>query len=715
MDSSEKPKVISCFLSLSIFCLLTIFVEPQHFDSLTQKVTFYPASLMVSYNPKPLTFYDDTKLLNMHTVLNFTNLGKRFMMSNHSCSLFKSHFFEQLLETVRRFQKVARRLLSLPGFSTLVECDTYLPRYVQFLVGQPSRMSCPRAYRNSISECKVWALRFCRGYSVDERQWLQSKQRHRRSNWMCHAGALGLFRAIYTGTGHKCEPNHVANLKETLRSMVGAMFLTQTLIRIVNGKVVYLFKITDQMNSKINVLAEDLKRVDATFIDWQRQLNTFSNSVKCQEGLTMEFLSKYSAEVNRAFAAFLRLLEIQDTLNQVSRLNGKTLVGYSDLPKFISSHLSSKLVLDPSLGLTITALEQGLSVLASPMVDVEHDGKDLGINILVLGPEIADQNNFCVVEHLSPLKFNLSGNCFTGPVRQTNLALITYPNSKQVVSIEALDKCFSSEVGFLCPKHVLKTISSLHWLGFAWNPELKLSFARNHQSAPNCDHLQPLIHLGGRRFLSTTSGSIPTTDGNLDVSPLAVYSFPCNTSFVGLKTTLASCPESLSISLPLFSASSITNVHWNPASDDVSPLELHHKSLTIPPSLTINKTAVNDLDELYQFYDSQLSSALKKTEAMIDQIEVTSETTLTEYIAFVACALSVIDFVLFCVACKCILRAVNRRFTELPQQSFPLRATPVPSSSTKVCKQCSKPVRNHQLKDRRPVPHKQEDLQITKQ
>ena len=208
-----------------------------------------------------------------------------------------------------------------------------------------------------------------------------------------------------------------------------------------------------------------------------------------------------------------------------------------------------------------------------------------------------------MVEHLSPLKFNLSSICFTGPVRQTSLALITSPNSKQVVSIEALDKCFSSEVGFLCPKHVLKTISSLRWLGFAWNPELKLSFARNHQAAPNCDHLQPLIHLGGRRFLSTTSGSIPTTEGNLDVSPLAVYSFPCNTSFVGLKTTLASYPESLSISLPLFSASTITYVHWNPASDDVSPLQLHHKSLAIPPSLTINKTAINDLDELYQFYE----------------------------------------------------------------------------------------------------------------
>lgn len=88
---------------------------------------------------------------------------------------------------------------------------------------------------------------------------------------------------------------------------------------------------------------------------WQRQLNMFSNSVQCHESLTMEFLSKYSAEVNRAFAAFLRLFEIQDTLSQISRLNGRILIGYSDLPKFVSSHLSSKLSTDPSLALTVSA------------------------------------------------------------------------------------------------------------------------------------------------------------------------------------------------------------------------------------------------------------------------------------------------------------------------------------------------------------------------
>ena len=209
------------------------------------------------------------------------------------------------------------------------------------------------------------------------------------------------------------------------------MSISQSMMRVINGKVVYLFKITDQMNSKLDILSQDLKIVQNTFTSWQRQLKKFANSVRCHEGLTMEFLSKYAAEINRAFVAFLRLFEIQDTLSQISHLNEKPLVGYSDLHKFISSHLSAKLSIDPSLRLTITVLEEGLSVLAGPMVDVEQCGQNLTIDILLLVPEITDKNSFCVVEHLTPLKFNISGKCFSGPVQHTNLALINCPNSSR--------------------------------------------------------------------------------------------------------------------------------------------------------------------------------------------------------------------------------------------------------------------------------------------
>ena len=75
-------------------------------------------------------------------------------------------------------------------------------------------------------------------------------------------------------------------------------------------------------------------------------------------------------------------------------------------------------------------------------------------------------------------------------------------------------------------------------------------------------------------------------------------------------TTLAFCPESLSVLLPLFSTNTLTYVRWDPNSGDVSPLRLHQESLLIPPPVVMNHTAINGSDELYQFYDRQLSATL---------------------------------------------------------------------------------------------------------
>ena len=421
---------------------------------------------------------------------------------------------------------------------------------------------------------------------------------------MCHAGLFGIFRAIYKSTGHRCQSNHVSHLKETLRTMSRAMAISQSMIRSVNGKVVYLFKIADHLNSKVNALSRNLYVVDEVLSDWQKQLGDFSNKIKCKQGLTMEFFLKYAAEMNRAFAAFIRLFEIQDTLNQIFRLNSKTLIGYSDIPEFVSAQLPSRLIADDTLRSTVSALKRGLSVLASPMVDVEHDGRELNVNVLVIASEILSSNNFCVAEHLTPLKFNLSGTCYTGPVRQTNLALITCPDSKSIVPLEALVRCFSREVGFLCPKNVLKSLTSLQWLRFAWNPELKMSFSRNHIPASSCEHLQPFVHLGGRYYLPTTSRTISTSKGRMDISTLAVYNFPCNVSIDNYEMALSACPERLLVSLPMFTTNSVSYVKWKPDSSDQATLQLHHQSLTIPPETKINHSIVKELDDTYQYYDS---------------------------------------------------------------------------------------------------------------
>ena len=229
MDSNGRtqPLLVVLLIISVIVCLnFELVLSLQSNAYLSERVTFYPASLIVSHNPKPLTFYENTKLLNVHIVLNFTDFDERLSMSNHSCSLHDGRFFNEILNSVRDFQKTLRRFLSLPGFSNLVECDTYLSRYYQFMTGQPTRMSCPRAYRSSISECKTWALNACRSISSDEQKWLKTNPGPKRSNWMCHAGLFGIFRAIYKSTGHRCQSNHVSHLKEALRTMSRAMAIS---------------------------------------------------------------------------------------------------------------------------------------------------------------------------------------------------------------------------------------------------------------------------------------------------------------------------------------------------------------------------------------------------------------------------------------------------------------------------------------------------------
>ena len=133
--------------------------------------------------------------------------------------------------------------------------------------------------------------------------------------------------------------------------------------------------------------------------------------------------------------------------------------------------------------------------------------------------------SFCTIEYLSPLKFNISNKCYTGPVTQTNLALMSWPNSQTIVSTDALRKCFENDNTVLCPTNILKMVSNIPWLGFTLNPDLKLSFLRHHVPARNCENLHELIFLGGRNFLSTTSSTLTLNSGTLEISLLTIYNF----------------------------------------------------------------------------------------------------------------------------------------------------------------------------------------------
>jgi len=372
----------------------------------------------------------------------------------------------------------------------------------------------------------------------------------------------------------------------------------------------------------------------------------------------MEFLSKYSAEIVRTFFSFSKLSETEDIVRQLFKYNEQALIGITDLPIFVLSEIMSGLKSMQSNDLVVEYLKSGLEILAGPLVDVEQNNENLDAHVLLVVPKITDQNMFCVVETLTPVIFNVSNKCFEGPVRQNNLVLISCPNVKKVVNRNALENCFKNEQGFLCHKDILTTfnVNDVEWLGFPWTDTSRLSFTRRHQET-TCDRLQPLIHIGGRYFLSTTTGTLNTNVGTLNIHPLAIYHFPCNVTFHDMQSSLSSCPTELSVSIPLFDETNIRYVQWKSENDD-HLLDLHFKSLTIPQKIRINKTIITQFDKEIEWYDKKLSTAIKQANKKIENIKESSFTTTDEIILYVAIGLSSFNFfVLCCLYLGCTRKA----------------------------------------------------------
>ena len=100
------------------------------------------------------------------------------------------------------------------------------------------------------------------------------------------------------------------------------------LIRTVNGKTVYLAKVTDQLFTKVNQLQSALRQINSTFSDWQTQLKLFAKHENCHFNNFMEFLSKFSLEVTRTFLQQLCFTEINDILHQAHKLHNKISLVY---------------------------------------------------------------------------------------------------------------------------------------------------------------------------------------------------------------------------------------------------------------------------------------------------------------------------------------------------------------------------------------------------
>ena len=435
-------------------------------------------------------------------------------------------------------------------------------------------------------------------------------------------------------------------MKDTLQSITSGLGLTQSLIRTINGKFVYLIRTTDSLTTKLNRLSQDLRLVDRTFSQWQSQLNAFAKSNTCHDSILFEFLSKHSTAVNRAFVSLLRLAEIQDVLHQFASLETRSLFGFPQLPSFLHSQILTKLSTDAKMLHTSKALDDGFSLLINPMVDIEHHGSYVEASVLLTIPEIPNEKAFCTIENLTPIKFNSSNVCYTGPITRENLVLLTCPHSTQILTTEALGKCYQDSSTFICPTNLLNVATNISWLGFPFNLDSKLTFPRSHVQAHDCTNLHPLLNLGGRIFLATTTSTLQLRSGTLVTAPLGVYHFPCNESFDGMVTGLGRCPEHLTVSMPLASASHIRFVPWASLTANTTLASFNHITLTIPTPVTLNKSILDSLDATFTALDGQLTQSIQTTSDDIADIHDSYLSTSTDYVAYSALSVGILNLVL---------------------------------------------------------------------
>lgn len=151
----------------------------------------------------------------------------------------------------------------------------------------------------------------------------------------------------------------------------------------------------------------------------------------------------------------------------------------------------------------------------------------------------------------------------------------------------ALHKYYTTIEAVLCPKSLLLKATHTDWLGMAWTPRSRLTFQRNHKQATDCSGLKPLLHLGARYYLATTSHTITLrtadkTTTRVSLTPLSILHVPCNSSFEDSEIGLGQCPPVLEFFLLLFQSDRFSYVPWRPATNDTT-FQLHYHSLAVLP------------------------------------------------------------------------------------------------------------------------------------
>lgn len=178
-------------------------------------------------------------------------------------------------------------------------------------------------------------------------------------------------------------------------------------------------------------------------------------------------------------------------------------MGFPDLPRFFTTQLELRLSRFHSLSATVSALRAGFALMIVPVVDFKVTNlRTVQIHLLFTLPNL-HSTSICTLEQLSPRSYQLNGLCFGGAFSRHDLLLLSCEDKRYVVTQTELEQCFHADSTILCPDHVLSTVENPDWLGLKWHSSSHLSFKHTHIRLQRCHKLQPLIHLGGRYYLST--------------------------------------------------------------------------------------------------------------------------------------------------------------------------------------------------------------------
>lgn len=209
-------------------------------------------------------------------------------------------------------------------------------------------------------------------------------------------------------------------------------------------------------------------------------------------------------EINRALIYFLRSAEVDDLLGQVGKLAKQDVIGFSDLPRFLTEEIILKLSSTPALQPTSDALCNGFSLMMNPLVDIQFPtAKQLQLQLLFTLPPVRSTKVVCPIQQLVPISYRINNQCYSGTIPRQDLLLLICQEKRYVITNSELSHCTQNSETILCPHDLLATVHSPSWLGKKWCPQSKLFFNHTHTTMPNCNNLRTMVHSGSRFYLAT--------------------------------------------------------------------------------------------------------------------------------------------------------------------------------------------------------------------